>query len=160
MRIVILSHQSKIFFVPYKILAHSCFYQTQVRMSDEQKEVIVEEKKEEVKVEEAKPRQQRAKKEPKPKKEKQPPPQKKEKASVRSELLGVGADKNKEFGKWYSNIVKRAELVENYDVSGCFILVCSNKNLQSLIFKYSYARIETRRIRNLGSHSSHSRWFY
>lgn len=87
-------------------------------MSDEQKEVKIEEEKK-VEQQAQKPRQQREKK---PKKEKQPPPQKKEKGSIRSELLGVGADKDTEFGKWYTNVVRRAELIENYDVSGCYIL--------------------------------------
>jgi prolyl-tRNA synthetase len=36
--------------------------------------------------------------------------------------LGIQADKSTDFPKWYQQVVKRSELIEYYDISGCYIL--------------------------------------
>ena len=35
----------------------------------------------------------------------------------------VGADKSTDFSKWYTNLITRAELIDYYDVFGCYILL-------------------------------------
>ena len=39
-----------------------------------------------------------------------------------SQLLGIEAKKEENFPEWYSQVITRAELVDYYDVSGCYIL--------------------------------------
>lgn len=41
----------------------------------------------------------------------------------KSAQLGIEADRDADFGKWYTQIVTRANLIEYYDVSGCYVLV-------------------------------------
>jgi hypothetical protein len=38
------------------------------------------------------------------------------------ELLGVGVKKEDDFSEWYTNTITRAEMIEYYDISGCYIL--------------------------------------
>ncbi|CAI5996065.1 unnamed protein product [Closterium sp. NIES-64] len=37
-------------------------------------------------------------------------------------LLGLSVKKSEDYGKWYSEVVVQSELIEYYDVSGCYIL--------------------------------------
>mmetsp|Transcript_7663 Transcript_7663/g.15592 ORF Transcript_7663/g.15592 Transcript_7663/m.15592 type:complete len:502 (-) Transcript_7663:102-1607(-) len=37
-------------------------------------------------------------------------------------LLGLHTKREEDFGKWYSQVVTAAELIEYYDISGCYIL--------------------------------------
>ena len=37
-------------------------------------------------------------------------------------LLGMTAKKAEDFAKWYTEVITRAELIEYYDISGCYIL--------------------------------------
>eukprot|EP00959_Pyramimonas_sp_CCMP1952_P427451 8952235-Pyramimonas_sp.AAC.1 len=37
-------------------------------------------------------------------------------------LLGLHTTREEDFGKWYSQVVTAAELIEYYDISGCYIL--------------------------------------
>ena len=56
-------------------------------------------------------------------KEKQKQKKKNKKDNVKGETkLALLSDKNKEFGEWYSEIIKKGEMIEYYDVSGCYIL--------------------------------------
>ncbi|KAG5514067.1 hypothetical protein RHGRI_035466 [Rhododendron griersonianum] len=36
--------------------------------------------------------------------------------------LGLSAKKDDNFGEWYSEVVVSGELIEYYDISGCYIL--------------------------------------
>ena len=38
------------------------------------------------------------------------------------ELLGVGVKKEEDFSEWYTNTITRAEMIEYYDISGCYIM--------------------------------------
>lgn len=62
--------------------------------------------------------------EEKPKEKQQP--KKKEEKSVEKEseakLIGITADKTRDFSAWYSQIVVKGEMLDYYDVSGCYIL--------------------------------------
>jgi len=39
-----------------------------------------------------------------------------------SQLLGIEAKKEENFSEWYSQVITRAELLDYYDVSGCYII--------------------------------------
>ncbi|GJP40264.1 hypothetical protein CLOM_g24547, partial [Closterium sp. NIES-68] len=78
------------------------------------------------------PKEKKEKKE-KPKKEKVPKEKKPNqqggggggggKKEVKKEtLLGLSVKKSEDYGKWYSEVVVQSELIEYYDVSGCYIL--------------------------------------
>jgi len=49
-------------------------------------------------------------------------PRKKQQGSEKSAQLGIEASKETEFGKWYTQVVTRGDLIDYYDVSGCYIL--------------------------------------
>ena len=53
-------------------------------------------------------------------------------ANDKSAQLGIEVEKDKQFGKWYTQVVLRASLIEYYDISGCYILV--NKLLYDNFF--------------------------
>ncbi|KAN0014837.1 hypothetical protein ACTFIU_001156 [Dictyostelium citrinum] len=70
----------------------------------------------EVKVEDKKPRE---------KKEKKPAVEKKaveKKGDVKANLLGAGCKKEEDFSEWYQNVITRSEMIDYYDISGCYIL--------------------------------------
>ena len=54
------------------------------------------------------------KKEKKPKKEK--------KKDDESHLLGITTTREEDFADWYSQVITKSEMIEYYDVSGCYIL--------------------------------------
>ncbi|KAK0423422.1 hypothetical protein QR680_008137 [Steinernema hermaphroditum] len=67
----------------------------------------------------------RAKKEKKPKEEKQPKQKQQPKASEDGKKvtkLGVGVSKDENYSDWYSQVITKAEMIEYYDVSGCYVL--------------------------------------
>eukprot|EP01120_Amphizonella_sp_Union-15-10_P006502 TRINITY_DN2103_c0_g1_i1.p1 TRINITY_DN2103_c0_g1~~TRINITY_DN2103_c0_g1_i1.p1 ORF type:complete len:505 (-),score=85.79 TRINITY_DN2103_c0_g1_i1:163-1677(-) len=43
-------------------------------------------------------------------------------ASDKTNLLGITAKRETDFSEWYTQVVLRAELIEYYDISGCYIL--------------------------------------
>lgn len=51
-------------------------------------------------------------------------PKKNEKAGggQKESLLGITTRKEDNFPKWYKEVITRAELIEFYDISGCYIL--------------------------------------
>jgi len=44
------------------------------------------------------------------------------KGSDKSKMLGMEADKDKNFPDWYTQVITKSEMIEYYDVSGCYIL--------------------------------------
>eukprot|EP00958_Prasinococcus_capsulatus_P009007 scaffold884_cov398-Prasinococcus_capsulatus_cf.AAC.25 len=53
----------------------------------------------------------------------QAPKEKKgEQAGSKESKLGLSTGKSEDFGQWYSEVVTRGEMIEYYDVSGCYIL--------------------------------------
>jgi len=75
----------------------------------------LEDKTQALKVDEKAPKQKAPKQ---PKQPKQPKPEAK-----KGEMeIGITADKETEFPQWYQQIVTKSELLDYYDVSGCYIL--------------------------------------
>lgn len=64
-----------------------------------------------------KPKQEKPKQQPK-----QQPKQDKKADKGAKELLGVGAKKEEDFSEWYTNAITRSEMIEYYDISGCYIM--------------------------------------
>merc|ERR1712063_156336 len=46
----------------------------------------------------------------------------KKQGSDKSAQLGLDADRETDFGKWYIQVITRADLIEYYDISGCYVL--------------------------------------
>ncbi|PIC40653.1 hypothetical protein B9Z55_011926 [Caenorhabditis nigoni] len=65
-------------------------------------------------------RQSKPKKEEKPKEKKQQ--QEKKPDGKKQTLLGVGTKKDENYSEWYSEVITKAEMIEYYDVSGCYVL--------------------------------------
>lgn len=45
-----------------------------------------------------------------------------QKKSDKAKQLGIENDKEKQFSEWYSEIIVKAEMIDYYDISGCYIL--------------------------------------
>jgi len=75
-------------------------------------------------VEQKQEQQQQQQKQQKPKKEQKPkaPAAGDKNKSDASQSLGVSAKKAEDFSKWYQQLVVRSELIDYYDISGCYIL--------------------------------------
>lgn len=39
-----------------------------------------------------------------------------------AEVLGITAKKSENFAEWYTQVITRSEMIEYYDISGCYIL--------------------------------------
>lgn len=70
------------------------------------------------------------------------------KKAARGKLLGVGADKDTEFGEWYINLVTRAELLDYYDISGCYILRPDSYCIWEAIQQWLDSQIKESGVRN------------
>ena len=56
------------------------------------------------------------------KKEVKPVAAKKEEGKTHAHQLGVQYTKEQNFSKWYSDIITKSEMIEYYEISGCYIL--------------------------------------
>ena len=66
---------------------------------------------------------EKPKKAPQPKKEKKPAQGKKTpKNKTTADLLGIEAKKSENFPDWYTQVITRSDMLDYYDVSGCYIL--------------------------------------
>jgi prolyl-tRNA synthetase len=61
-------------------------------------------------------------KEAKPKKEKKDKKVEEKKVDEDAHLLGITVTKEDDFGTWYTQVITKSEMIEYYDVSGCYIL--------------------------------------
>lgn len=61
-------------------------------------------------------------KQPKVKKEKKDKKKKEETKDEEAHLLGITVTKEADFGAWYTQTITKSEMIEYYDVSGCYIL--------------------------------------
>eukprot|EP00080_Pristionchus_pacificus_P009448 PDM69468.1 ears-1 [Pristionchus pacificus] len=71
------------------------------------------------KKEEKKPQQPKAEK---PKKEEKKKEEKKEDGGKKQTKLGMEMRKDDNYSEWYSQVITKAEMIEYYDVSGCYVL--------------------------------------
>lgn len=65
-----------------------------------------------------------------------------------SQLLGIEAKKEECFSEWYSQVITRAELLDYYDVSGCYIIRPYAYALWESIQKYMDAGIKKIGVQN------------
>jgi prolyl-tRNA synthetase len=56
------------------------------------------------------------------KKEAKPVAAKKEEGKTHAHQMGVQYTKEQNFSKWYSDIITKSEMIEYYEISGCYIL--------------------------------------
>uniref|UniRef100_A0A0K0EAL6 proline--tRNA ligase n=1 Tax=Strongyloides stercoralis TaxID=6248 RepID=A0A0K0EAL6_STRER len=59
---------------------------------------------------------------PKPKKAVQKAEEKVNDSNKKQSKLGVGVSKDENYSEWYSEVITKAEMIEYYDVSGCYVL--------------------------------------
>uniref|UniRef100_A0A1I7UUW0 proline--tRNA ligase n=1 Tax=Caenorhabditis tropicalis TaxID=1561998 RepID=A0A1I7UUW0_9PELO len=59
---------------------------------------------------------------PKKQEEKKKEEPKKAADGKKQTLLGVGTKKDENYSEWYSEVITKAEMIEYYDVSGCYVL--------------------------------------
>ncbi|KAL6072563.1 proline--tRNA ligase [Balamuthia mandrillaris] len=78
-------------------------------------------------------------------------PQKKQKnakAAGDKSSLGLQATKSGNFSKWYSDVIGRAELIEYYDISGCYILRPYSFEIWEGITRFFDAEIKKLGVKN------------
>ena len=76
---------------------------------------------------------------------------KKEKEAAKLEdakLIGITVDKAKDFSSWYSQVVTKADLLDYYDISGCYILKPNSYNIWETIQEYLNERIKKIGVQN------------
>eukprot|EP01098_Paradermamoeba_levis_P016640 TRINITY_DN907_c0_g1_i2.p1 TRINITY_DN907_c0_g1~~TRINITY_DN907_c0_g1_i2.p1 ORF type:complete len:654 (-),score=231.40 TRINITY_DN907_c0_g1_i2:444-2405(-) len=72
---------------------------------------------------EQKPQQGKSqeKKQENPKKQEKPKQQEKKGADAGKSLLGITVKKAEDFSEWYTQVLRKAELIDYYEISGCYI---------------------------------------
>jgi prolyl-tRNA synthetase len=87
---------------------------------------------------------------PKEKKPKAPkaPKAPKEKGQKKETGLGVSASKDGDFAAWYTETIVRAEMIEYYDISGCYILRPWSYSIWEEIQKFLDGLIKTQGVKN------------
>ena len=76
---------------------------------------------------------------------------KKEKQAAKLEdakLIGITVDKAKDFSSWYSEIVTKGEMLDYYDVSGCYILRPNSFSVWETIQEWFNSRIKKMGVQN------------
>ncbi|CUM55457.1 uncharacterized protein AC631_03135 [Debaryomyces fabryi] len=76
---------------------------------------------------------------------------KKEKQAAKLEdakLIGITVDKAKDFSSWYSQVVTKGEMLDYYDVSGCYILRPNSYSVWETIQEWFNSRIKKMGVQN------------
>ncbi|CUM65044.1 uncharacterized protein PRCAT00002664001 [Priceomyces carsonii] len=76
---------------------------------------------------------------------------KKEKEAAKVEdakLIGITVDKSKDFSSWYSQVVTKGEMLDYYDVSGCYILRPNSYSVWETIQTWFDKRIKKLGVQN------------
>lgn len=76
---------------------------------------------------------------------------KKEKAAAKlddAKLIGITVDKTKDFSSWYSQVVTKGEMLDYYDVSGCYILRPNSYAVWETIQDWFNVRIKKMGVQN------------
>lgn len=76
---------------------------------------------------------------------------KKEKAAAKIEdakLIGITVDKTKDFSTWYTQVVTKSEMLDYYDVSGCYILRPNSYAVWETIQDWFNERIKKLGVKN------------
>jgi prolyl-tRNA synthetase len=88
---------------------------------------------------------------PKPKQPKKaakaPAPKKKADEKGKSKL-GVSGDKDENFSEWYTDVIVKSEMIEYYDISGCYILRPWSYSIWESIQKFFDAKIKAIGVEN------------
>eukprot|EP00727_Mastigamoeba_balamuthi_P011754 m51a1_g7200 putative prolyl-trna synthetase (557) ;mRNA; f:196419-198600 len=94
---------------------------------------------------------------PAARKERKPKPEKKEKKAAApaavvkkdtADLLGIEAKKADNFADWYTQVITRSEMLEYYDISGCYILRPWAYNMWENIQSYFDGEIKRSGVHN------------
>eukprot|EP01116_Phalansterium_solitarium_P011074 TRINITY_DN26682_c0_g1_i1.p1 TRINITY_DN26682_c0_g1~~TRINITY_DN26682_c0_g1_i1.p1 ORF type:complete len:597 (+),score=173.95 TRINITY_DN26682_c0_g1_i1:78-1793(+) len=70
------------------------------------------------------------------------------KGSDKSKQLGIEADKASNFSEWYQQVITRSEMIDYYDVSGCYILRPWSYSVWEAIKDYFDAEIKKLGVQN------------
>lgn len=65
-----------------------------------------------------------------------------------AKLIGINVDKAKDFSTWYSQVVTKGEMLDYYDVSGCYILRPNSYAVWETIQDWFNARIRKLGVKN------------
>ena len=63
-------------------------------------------------------------------------------------ILGITTKREENFSKWYGEIITKAELIEYYEISGCYILRPSSFYIWEQITAFFYKRIKELGVQN------------
>ncbi|KNA10120.1 hypothetical protein SOVF_147360 isoform A [Spinacia oleracea] len=74
--------------------------------------------------------------------------QKKKKEVKKETGLGLTYKKDENFGEWYSEVVVNAEMIEYYDISGCYILRPWTMSIWEAMQEFFDAEIKKMKIKN------------
>lgn len=63
-------------------------------------------------------------------------------------MLGIEYKKEQDFSMWYSQVITKSELIEYYDISGCYILRPASFYIWEQITQFFDARIKKLGVQN------------
>jgi len=92
-------------------------------------------------------KQAKPKKEPKQKQSQAPKP-KQEKKVEGAKLIGIDVSKSVDLAEWYKQVLLKGEMIDYYDVSGCYILRPSSYSIWETIQDYFNTRIKKMGVDN------------
>lgn len=62
--------------------------------------------------------------------------------------MGIDVSKEQDFGEWYQQVIVKSEMIDYYDVSGCYILRPWSFQIWEQIQKYVDSRIKELGVQN------------
>ena len=83
------------------------------------------------------------------KKKKKEKKHKKKQENEETNPLKIEADKKKDFANWYTQVINKAELIDYYNISGCYILKPNSYYLWEQIQKYLDTAFKTKKVKNV-----------
>ena len=92
-------------------------------------------------------KQAKPKKEQKQKQSQAPKP-KQEKKVEGAKLIGIDVSKSVDLAEWYKQVLLKGEMIDYYDVSGCYILRPSSYSIWETIQDYFNTRIKKMGVDN------------
>ena len=63
--------------------------------------------------------------------------------------LGITIGKTEDFGQWYQQIITKCELIDYYDISGCYVLLPNSYSIWEMIQRYLDDEFKLRGVKNV-----------
>lgn len=73
---------------------------------------------------------------------------KKKQKTRRTTLIGIDVDKDVDFSNWYQQVLLKGEMIDYYDISGCYILRPGSWEIWEIMHEWFNKQIKKMGVRN------------